>query len=210
MSSVEELTSRLKVHSTALSKIPNLVLLLSFTNKDMKHFVLDAEKIHSTNRLGEFFQIAQVLQHDSKLYQHSLTALTQTLQGIQTKRVRLLGKKKSAMQVAILGLPNEAYAPKVQKVLRAYHVTYGEFSYVINLFNSDNQKAVFSANRTHSGITYSFVNLDKVQVPEKVALAELSPDKFHPNMHGYQSLTNYIDQKVLIQYNKRKTFLTRT
>ncbi|HVA96706.1 MAG TPA: SGNH/GDSL hydrolase family protein [Candidatus Acidoferrales bacterium] len=208
-SSVEQLTKRLKAQNKTLAKIPNLVLLLSFTNRDMKHFVMDAEKVHSTNQLGEFFQLANILHHDSKLYQHSLSSLTQTLADIHSNRVKILGKKLAVMQVGILGLPNESYAPKVQAVLHKYHVTYGEISYVINLFNTDDQKAVVSARSYHSGVTYSFVNLDKLQVTEKTALADLSPDKFHPNSLGYQSLTNYIAQNVLVHQNQKFTVLAK-
>lgn len=208
-SSVEQLTEQLNSHSKILEKIPNLVLFLSFTNKDMQNFILDAEKIHSGNRLAAFFQVAQILNRDSKTYQHSLVILNHTLTTIQSNRVKILGKKQAVMQAVILGLPNEVYSPSVESVLHTYHITYGEFSYVINIFNEDDRYAVEWGNKDQIGITYSFINLANLRVPKKMALKDLAPDEFHPNYHGYETLANYIAGYVVIGQTKAPQFLVK-
>lgn len=208
-SSVEQLTTRLNSQSNTLAKIPNLILLLSFTNKDMNNFVYSAEKVHSSTRIGAFFTIAQLLNSDSVQYRYSLDSLASALNRIHNIREKILGKELSTMQVAVLGLPNELYSPSVQEVLQTYHVTPTEFSYVINLFNTDDQKAMVLANSNHTGIAYSFINLDNIQISNNTALADLSNDKFHPNSLGYQALTNYISENVMIQQDKSNIFLAK-
>jgi len=201
-SSVEQTNQQIQSHMQTLSLLPNLVLMLSFTNRDMQNFVKDGAKVHSTNRLGEFFQIAQILNRDSKTYQGSLTRLRKTLATLQEKRQRLLGDKKAAMQAVILGLPNEAYSPSVQKLLRQYHLSYSQFSYVINLFNANDREAALLGNRENTGITYSFINLDKLRISHKTALAALSPDQFHPNVRGYELLADFVAQNALVNLTK--------
>jgi hypothetical protein len=208
-SSVSMTTGHIQTHMETLSQIPNLVLFLSFTNRDMQNFVMDAAKVHSSNRLGEFFAIAQMLNQDSKTYQHSLTGLRSTLTTLQDKREKVLGDKKASMQVVILGLPNESYSPTVKDVLHKYHISYDQFSYVINLFNLNNREAAIVGNKQDNGITYSFINLDKLRISEKTALEALSPDQFHPNEKGYELLADYIAQNVLIHDESHADFLAK-
>ena len=206
-SSVEDMTKRLSVQSETLERIPNLVLVMSFTNRDLVNFVTDAKNAQSSNRVIEFFKVLNILHNDSASYQLSLATLHNTLAQLQVKREKLLGNKKAAMQAVILGVPNEAYSPSVKAILHQYGLTYDELSYVINTYNADDQKATVLGNGEHSGVRYSFVNLDRLHVPEKTALSYLSPDQFHPNYRGYKSLADFVGQSVLVQSKSQSIFL---
>jgi lysophospholipase L1-like esterase len=206
-SSVEDLTQRLQSQSDSLAKTPNLVLILSFTNRDLANFVLDAKNAQSTNHLAEFFQVARILHHDSTRYQHSLADLRDTLADIHAKREKLLGAKQASLQVVILGLPNEAYSPSIKATLHKYHIANSELSYVINVFNADDKNAAVLGNKEQRGVVYSFINLDRLHVPEKTALAGLSADQFHPNDKGYEMLANYVGQNVVMGQKNHSKFL---
>ena len=76
-----------------------------------------------------------------------------------------------------------------------------------NTYNADDQKAAILGNNERSGVTYSFVNLDKIHVPEKTALSYLSSDNFHPNYRGYQSLANFVAESVVVRSKNQNIFL---
>jgi lysophospholipase L1-like esterase len=107
----------------------------------------------------------------------------------------------------ILGLPNEAYSPAIKATLQKYHIANSELSYVINVFNADDKQAAVLGNKDHTGVAYSFINLDKLHVPEKTALAGLSADQFHPNEKGYELLAKFVAQKVVVQEASKSIFL---
>lgn len=206
-SPVEDMNKRITTQRDTLAAIPNLVLVMSFTNGDLVHFVTDAKNAQSSNRFIAFFKVLGILHNDNKDFQRSLVTLRSDLADLHTKRVNLLGVKKAVMQVVILGVPNEAYSPPIQTILHKYGLTYDELSYVINTYNADDQKAAILGNKEHSGITYSFVNLDRLQVPQKTALSYLSADQFHPNYKGYQSLADFVGQSVAVQGKGQSVFL---
>jgi lysophospholipase L1-like esterase len=206
-SPVEDMNKRLKTQSGTLAHIPNLVLVMSFTNGDLVHFVTDAKNAQSSNRIIAFFKVLGILHKDSVDYQRSLITLRSILADLHTKRVKVLGAKKAAMQAVILGVPNEAYSPPIKATLHKYQLTYDELDYVINTFNTDDQKAAILGNNDKSGVAYSFVNLDKIQISEKTALTYLSSDQFHPNYRGYQSLADFVGQNVRVQEKNQSVYL---
>jgi lysophospholipase L1-like esterase len=206
-SPVEDMTHRLSEQSDTLTRIPNLVLVMSFTNRDLVNFVTDAKNAQSSNKIIEFFKVLGILHNDSASYQRSLLTLRKSLAQLQAKREKLLGNKKAAMQAVILGVPNESYSPSVKAILHKYGLTYDELSYVINTYNADDQTAAVLGNDEHTGVRYSFVNLDRLHVPEKTALSYLSPDQFHPNYRGYKSLADFVAQSVVVQSKSQSVFL---
>lgn len=206
-SPVEDMNQRIAQNSKSLATIPNLVLVMSFTNRDLVNFVVDAKNAQSSNRLIEFFKVLGILRKDSTQYQHSLTDLRLTLNDLHAKRVQALGPKKASMQAVILGVPNEAYSPSVKAILHTYGITYDELSYVINTYNADDYNAAVVGNNEHAGVSYSFVNLDRLHVPEKTALSYISSDQFHPNYRGYQSLAEFIGQRIVVQGKTQSMYL---